>query len=140
MVTMIFLATFSIIVVSSMESTVITAKVSTNTLNNKLTFQSAETAIASALEDYTLLNSAIIQGAGPTTTEYKFADLPAASLTTAKVDVEYISENAVPTNYSLGSGFSAIHFKAVGRGYMKNNAELESINTQGFYRIVPSSY
>ncbi len=135
---LLILSGFSIVVVSSLDSSSVTAKVTTVAQNKKLTFQSAETAIASSLNDFSLLNNAVLAGVDPAEAESKYASLPTSSLTSAKVEVAYVAENAVPSNYSLGGGFAAIHFKAIGRGTMRNNIDIESTNTQGFYRIVPS--
>ena len=133
---MLFLTAFTIMLSSSMGASVDNAKISTITQQTRIIFLAAESAIATATGNSELMNATVLAGENM---ESQFMDLPDISNTITQVKMVYVGENSVPVNYSLGAGFSAIYFKAIGRSAIKNNPARVRTNIQGFYRIVPRS-
>lgn len=134
--TIALLVCFSIILTSSMGSSSVNGKIASLTQQSRITFLAAESAIATAVNNSSLMNQTVIAGVGATSS---YNNLPEISNSITQVKLEYVSDNFVPENYSIGTGFSAINFKAVGRSAVKYNPERIQVNTQGFYRVIPSS-
>ncbi len=137
-----FLAAMSIVAISSMDSSMLDAKMSSNAQNYNGAFNAAETALAVAQEDAAGMTSAVVTTAINTNltleAERKHATvtvtLPSTSQTSASATLEELSDT--PQTCSNTSALCCIYFKAVGFGKMKNN-DMRAVHELGFYRKVP---
>lgn len=126
---------------STMETSNLEAKMATARELKELTFQTAETSIERALDDEILISDAYVAGLSNSawpTKGYTFTD---AELNGA-VQVAYLGDFITPgfsaKKGDSGSSMATIYYTIVGTA-ARNNTNIRSQHTQGFYILQPKA-
>ncbi len=126
---------------STMETSNLEAKMATARELKELTFQTAETTIERALDDEPLISDSYIAGLSNSawpTKAYSFDD----NKLNGSVEVAYLGDFITPgfsaKKGDSGSSMATIYYTIVGTA-SRDNTNIESRHTQGFYILQPKA-